>query len=217
MPVAVRRHIDRGFRQVAAGGRGHQQRRLRGTLRCPQGEIGCDPIEYVPRCEAGQCTQKPAVSTVPCTAELTCFTETLTWGTWGAFAPYHDQSELAPCAHYTHRRITQGGPSGGEPSCERDLVACNSIASTGAVMNALGNADVQRALADRMGFGGVPLDVPAFRVTYGDLAIAVGTPDCKLPPPHCIPPPPGVAALVQLLQDLDDAMLMTEECADFPR
>ena len=57
--------------------------------------------EYVPRCEAGQCTQ--AASAVPdggvpdCT---TCFAETLTWGEAAAFARYYDQSEIAPCARY---------------------------------------------------------------------------------------------------------------------
>ena len=40
---------------------------------------------------------------------------------------------------------------------------------------------------------------------------------CENAPPNCIPTPPGVVALVELLESLDQQMLMTDECADFPR
>ena len=190
-------------------------------------EDGCkyEPVPCIllpippPRCEAGQCTQAgpaPDAGTPDCT---TCFAETLVWGLNGGLRAFEDVSELAPCAHYTHRRRPYGDPGVDELSCDRDLVACNSVASTGAVMTALGHADVQRALGESpVLYGTDPrgVDGTVFRMLLGDKMIEVGG-SCEGAPPTCMPAPPGVVMLVELLQNIDAAMLMTEECADFPR
>lgn len=172
-----------------------------------------------PRCEAGQCVDARTVSDAGAPDCTTCFTETLVWGLNGGLRAFEDVSELAPCAHYTYRRQPYLDPGAEELSCERDLVACNQVASTGAVMSALGHADVQRALAESpVLYGTDPraVDGTVFRMQLGDRMIEVGG-SCEGAPPTCIPAPSGVEMLVELLQDVDAAMLATEECAVFPR
>jgi hypothetical protein len=171
-----------------------------------------------PRCEAGQCTQSPPATdggTPDCT---TCFAETLSWAPNGGLVPIEEVSELAPCAHYTHRRVPRADPAAAL-SCELDLVACNSVASTGAIMTALGHADVQRALEESpVLYGTDPraVDGTVFRIQLGERMIEVGG-SCEGAPPNCVPAPEGVTMLVELLRDVDATLLMTEECADFAR
>jgi hypothetical protein len=175
------------------------------------------PQPAVPRCDAGQCKLVPAPINEDPPSCVSCFTETLRWGRRGGLVYYEDQSELAPCAHYTHERQQPGGSGDVTLMCERDLVACNSIGSTGAVMNALGHPDVQGALAASpivYGIDGRGVDGTVFEIVQGSRVIVVGGP-CRDTVPGCVPTPPGVQALVDLLQAIDQAMLMSDECAAF--
>lgn len=186
---------------------------------CRVPTVSCGPgLPGPPVCEAGQCIRH-AVNDDGLPACTTCFTEVLAWGMNGGLAAWEDVSEVAPCARYKHRRRPALDPAFEEVSCERDIVACNQFVSTGAIMSALGDADVQSALAESpVLYGTEPrgVDGQLFRVTLADKMIEVGG-SCEGAPPNCIPAPPGVTQLVELLQDIDEAMLMTEECADFPR
>ena len=146
-------------------------------------------------------------------------TETLRWGLSGGLVAYQDQSELAPCAHYTRRRMMKQNPHSVTMTCELDLVACNSVWSTGAVMSALAQQDVQGALAaaSPVVYGIDPrgLDGTVFEIVLGSQVIDVGDP-CRDAVPNCVPIPPGVQALVDVLQAIDQQMLTgSDECAAF--
>lgn len=169
-----------------------------------------------PACRGGQCTRSvPAPNPSNCT---TCFTEAIDWGPGpnSGLMPSVDHSTLSPCVHYTHRRTPSGEPSILPLSCETDFAACNSVASSGAVMSALANPDVQQALASSPVAYGIDSQLGA----AGELEIKVGTRVIDVGntcsgPPNCIPVPSGVQALVDLLRAIDQGELATPACKAF--
>jgi hypothetical protein len=175
----------------------------------------CDPPSgLAPSCEAGHCALGPAVPRDDCTR---CFDATLTWGLDGGLMSYRDRSELRTCARYTHSRMPEGEPTVDPISCQRDLVACNAVASTSAVNSALSKPDVASALRESpVLYGTDPrgMDGTVFQLEFGTRVIEVGG-SCEGAGPNCIPPPPGVQALVDLLRTIDEQMLSTEECSAF--
>jgi hypothetical protein len=177
------------------------------------------PQPSAPRCSAGQCKLVPITMNEDPPSCVSCFTETLQWGLSGGLVAYTDQSELAPCAHYTHRRLTRANPDAVTMACEGDLVACNAVWSTGAVMTAVAQSDVQDALAASPVVYGIDprgADGNVFEIVLGRKIINVGGP-CRDTAPTCVPIPPGVQALVDVLRAIDQQMLSSDECAAFLR
>ena len=176
------------------------------------------PTPTHPACVAGQCMSigsvTPDAGMPDC---VTCLMSSLQWGLDGGFVAYQDTSTLAPCIHYTRQR-KEPGPNGKLLfSCETDFVACNAITSSGAVLSALSNADVQEALRQGYVLYGRdtrPADGNVFQVKNGSATIEVGG-SCDGAPPNCIPAPAGVQALVDLLRNIDTQLAGTPSCEQF--
>ena len=172
-------------------------------------ERACDPIASPPpRCVSGQCTTDVRPGECP-----TCLAVPLAWGANGGLISGYEY-QLAPCANYTVKH------SGGEELlCEGNLVACNGVASIGALMNALGHADVQQALAESpitYGRDGRVLDLPLVRIEIGEKIVELGSPCGDETPPSCVPPPPGVEALLDVLVSITEAIHTNDACPDLP-
>jgi hypothetical protein len=177
---------------------------------CPRFIARCAQMPVTePRCQMGQCALVPVDSDA----------RTLQWNYNGGFIPYQDMSEIAPCALYKHWRMFWSDPETPERSCESELLACNAATSTGAVLSALSNADVQEALASSpvlYGLDARGVDGQVFQIRLGTQLIEVGYP-CRdtRPASSCVSVPAGVAALAELLQSIDQGMLATDACAVF--
>jgi hypothetical protein len=181
------------------------------------------PVTGVTACNNGQCVLNAGsqVGPVDCTS---CLAKTLEWGFTGGYIAYEDHSTLGPCVHYTHHRqaaccVNAPGPVPPQVlmSCENDFDACTAITSSGAVLSALANADVQQALAGTtLLYGSDPRhsDGAVFEIKIGSRVIDVGG-SCDGAPPNCIPVPPSVQALVDLLTAIDKAELETAACRSF--
>jgi hypothetical protein len=176
---------------------------------------GSSSVVYVIRgtaafgCVSGQCELHNSATPLPdC---VTCLEQLVQWGPVSSEGVDPESSTLAPCARYSRIRTHENRSVVDE--CTADLVACNAIASTGAVSTALAHADVKMALntpEDPVLFGNqhVPAnqtptrDNVPFQVTIGMHQIILGG-SCEGAPPNCIPVPAGLAALKELLQQID--------------
>jgi hypothetical protein len=111
----------------------------------------------------------------------------------------------------------QQGSTQTMPSCEADLMACNSTASVGAIETALSHADVQGALAGPSpvlyGIDSRVADGSAFEIKIGSHVIEVGG-GCN-GGASCTPVPAGIQALVDELNAVDQALLSTPQCQVF--
>jgi hypothetical protein len=120
-------------------------------------------------------------------------------------------SRVEPCARY-QRQLSSA--DGDEYVCNAQVVACGPNASSGAISTALAHPDVQ-ALATRnvnpIRFGDTRGDT--FKIRIGVRELVLGG-SCDGVPSGCIPVPPGVEALRELLPKIDQSMIATGACLD---
>ena len=137
-----------------------------------------------------------------------CVAAPLSWGPDGGNGLYTDQNTLSPCASYTRERT----PRVTDPptlSCTQDLGGCDVMVSGADVDAALTHADVTTAIADApvlYGCDSRPVDGQVLRIEIGQAVIEVGSEGCG-------GIPEGVAALAELLRDLETEQRSRGECA----
>lgn len=160
-------------------------------------------------------TSSPAPSTCS-----DCLSVEIAWAYDGGLSAYTSSSSLSACRQFTYARsdVTQ--------RCSVDLGACaDPPISVADVERALADPDVVAALAgttqlygsDPRGCDGAVLDV-----TVGSRTVEVGgdcanANSCGPATAPCVPVPPGLAALADLLSRLQTQELATPTCkAIFP-
>ena len=156
-----------------------------------------------------------ARSDAACTS---CIATSLSWGENGGLVAYVDTSALAPCRTFSRTR-TGRVPDGGATSCSTELGDCGAAAvAIGDVEAALADPDVRAALAAPTtpvyGVDSRPVDGAVFRITVSGKSIDVGS-DCAPGTRGCVPIPPGVKALENVLQAVDTQELAKPVCTQF--
>ncbi len=150
-----------------------------------------------------------------------CLAKSFSWGTSGGFVPYTATSELAACRTFTFTRTeTSANPPTSE-SCSLEIGGCDAApVAVHDVEQALAHPDVVAALAGSVSLYGEDqtcddgsnvffvMDGKGFQVG----AACSGGASCSSPD-ACVPVPPGVDALVQVLTDLTAQSLKVGECA----
>ncbi|HKU42221.1 MAG TPA: hypothetical protein VJR89_28880 [Polyangiales bacterium] len=175
----------------------------------------CRTIDYTDiTCSKGTCLRKSQAKPSDC---VTCLDTSLEWGDTGGLAAVQIKSRLEPCADYSRTKLSlsDGSVLG---YCGGELIACNAVWSTGAVMSALADSDVQAALAQSPVLFGTDRTVgdgQNFQFTVGMRQVQVGG-ACTPSWPNCKEPPSGVQALVTLLKQIDQ-FEDTDACAMFAR
>jgi hypothetical protein len=122
-----------------------------------------------------------------------------------------ETSRLGPCASYSHER----SPVFTDPaslSCNATISMCPG-SPLAQIVEAMSTTAFQKALAAHTLYGGDPrpVDGQVFRIGIGNDFIDVG-PNCEADPSSCPNMPEPIARLVELLRDLDTAMLAAEPC-----
>lgn len=162
-----------------------------------------------------------AQSDVAADTLCTCLDASLSWGADGGLVAYYDRSELTACNDYTRRRFEPGGTTVKLTcvttlrNCSGDYTDADDTWSVHDVNSRLAHADVKAALAAApVLYGKDPraYDGSVFQLKVGGKTIEVGeacdtTPGCK-------PIPAGIAAMRDLLVDLDAKKQMVD-CAMF--
>ena len=94
---------------------------------------------------------------------------------------------------------------------------CDGSTGVTAVLTALDNADVVQALANESAlYGQRGIDSIPLQIAVGDRGLAIGyNTGCQGSPLNCIPTPPGVQALIDLLSAIDDEESTTGMCQGF--
>jgi hypothetical protein len=177
---------------------------------CKSSQPICGDQDIAVACLKHVCTRRQPGDTVPpCGA---CLEQLIEWGPNAESGGSTDVSQLTPCAQYQrHRFNTQNG---NEVSCVGQLDQCSEIASTGAVWTALQHPDVE-ALDSRnlnpVQFGDMRCD--SFKIRIGIRELVLGS-ACDGASTDCVPVPPGVQAMRDLLQQIDKEMVATGPCAE---
>jgi hypothetical protein len=178
------------------------------AIGCKVSEPTCGDLVVAVACIQNVCTPRtPGDEVPPCGG---CLDQVIEWGL-EAGGGISDMSQLAPCARYQRHRFS--ALDGNEVRCEAELDACSEIASTGAIWAALSHPDVQ-ALATRsvnpIPFGDRRAEV--FKIRIGIRELLLGG-SCDDAPPDCVPVPPGIAELRDLLQQIDQSTIAAGPCA----
>lgn len=147
-----------------------------------------------------------------------CVSGTLSWGSNGGFVAFQDESSLAACRDFQRKRSP--GIDGGAPACTTQLGACSAApVAVGDVERALAHPDVVAAFAlattPVYGTDSRPVDGTVFRITRDGKSIDVGNPCGSSSAPACVPIPPGVDALANVLRSLDTQELAKAACSAF--
>jgi hypothetical protein len=178
------------------------------AMGCKTSEPICGDRVITVACLKHVCTLlQPGQTPPPCGV---CLDQVLAWGldTGGGNV---DESQVAPCARYQRHRFR--ALVGDEVTCSGQLDQCSEIASLGAVWTALQHPDVE-ALATRnvnpIQFGDASADI--FKISIGIRELLLGG-SCDGAAPDCVPVPPGVQALRDLLQQIDQEMIAAGPCA----
>lgn len=168
----------------------------------------------------GGTTGTTTTVSVPC---ADCLSTTVSWGPSGGLVQWVDSSSLSACRTYQHVR-TPGygsGPDAGSPSCSVELGGCDAgPVAVHEVEQALAHPDVTAALAGSVPLYGTdprPCDGSVLHITVGSKSIEVGG-DCSagggcLGGQSCVPIPPGVSALADVLASVDQEALKQGDCA----
>ncbi|HTN90786.1 MAG TPA: hypothetical protein VL242_44235 [Sorangium sp.] len=140
-----------------------------------------------------------------------CVEDAVRWGSRGGFGA-DKTSTLSPCRTFSYE---QRAPGSDVPrlTCSQELLSCEESVSAGEVAAAFDHPDVVAALAAAPVLYGVDareLDGRLFRIERGDAAVDVGY-DCQ-GRAGCVPIPDGVAALVELLGELEREQLALVAC-----
>jgi hypothetical protein len=145
----------------------------------------------------------------PTPACTDCLATTVSWGPSGGLTSYTTTSSLKACRTYDHSRVT--GNEAPTLICTANLSACGAPSIAVAdVEAALADPDVIAALAGTTKTYGSdfrPCDGAVESITVGANTIEVGG-DCTGPNSGCtqmpcVPVPPGLRALANVLDDLD--------------
>lgn len=155
-------------------------------------------------CAMGQCTS--AVATAPTDSCVVCLENELNWQSLSQTnGRIVDSSRAIPCASYTRYHYDE--TTGEERRCETPLQACNAITSTGAISTAVADPDVQQLLAEPEStvIRGNARERGLFQVMIGKKWIELHG-SCDGAPPDCVPVPPGLEKLRELLQQIDHAL-----------
>ena len=155
-------------------------------------------------------TPSPTIGPHPTPACTECMTTSVSWGFNGGLVQFTTASSLKTCRAYERTRSTENGP----PSsiCTAILDGCGAAPIAVAdVEAALANPDVTKALSGTTktyGSDSRPCDGAVESITVGGKTVEVGgecSPGggggCTQAP--CVPVPPGLRALVNVLEDLD--------------
>jgi hypothetical protein len=167
-------------------------------------------------------TTTPTVS-VAC---ADCLSTGVTWGYTGGLAQYWDTSSLSACRTFQHTRtqvVPWGVDAGPGMTCSVDIGGCDAgTVAVHDVEQALAQPDVVAAFAGSVPVYGTdprPCDGGVMQVTVGGKSIQVGgecggTGNCIGPGTSgCVPIPPGVRALVDVLTSIDQASMKQGDCA----
>jgi hypothetical protein len=201
------------------------------AMQCTESVVQCDPVdlEYGAEvaCVASQCERLPKVWSKPADC-VTCVEQAIQWSYMTGLEQNFDISRLQPCAHYSRRREGGFDPNV-RLACATELAACDGASSTQAVLAALAHPDVVAVLEGEeveVQFGhmrGRNLNEPPNPVEVGVQVVLGFEPEarflsvygsCEGGPADCVPPPPGVEALRDLLLELDRAQ-EAGPCAEF--
>jgi hypothetical protein len=142
-----------------------------------------------------------------------CAIGEVNWRNDGGFVAYHLSSKLESCTDYTLTK-TPVEVARPEQQCSVKLECTEQ-----AVQQALSRSDVAEAFDSGILYGRDtrPVDGVVLIVTHQGKSLSVGDECRDGDPPNCIPLPVGVRALVAALRDLDQRMLMRQECAGLLR
>jgi hypothetical protein len=140
-----------------------------------------------------------------------CFAQPLAWGPNGGLVTAVESSSLIACRTYEHTHTPVAGQPGVQQACAvLDIGGCSAPSpSILDVEQAIAAPDVVAALSGNTPLYGTdprPCDGTVTQVIVGSQSILVGgdcgSPSC-LPDASCVPVPPGVRALVDLLDGID--------------
>jgi hypothetical protein len=153
-----------------------------------------------------------------------CLSTNVKWAPTGGLVATVSSSRLNACRQYSHDQgpsNAPGTPGSNSLFCSTDIGKCND-APIGVldIERALAHPDVTAALAgsttlygsDPRGCDGSVLDLAVDKKTIeigGDCANANS---CGAPSSPCVPVPPGVSALAELLRKLDEQELAKDPC-----
>jgi len=144
-----------------------------------------------------------------------CLTKPYEFGRVGGLTPMRRRSFLEVCRDFAHTRTSLGG--GTTERCENEVPACDAMdrVSMEDLVAALADPDVVAAFAAApvtYGRDTRPLDGQVFEIVEdGGAAVAVGS-ACRPGGSSCTPIPAGVAALRDLLMQLETERLMEPDC-----
>jgi hypothetical protein len=172
------------------------------ALGCRASVPTCDTSDLEIGCIQNVCTTRtPPNSIQEC---VLCLENQVQWESLSN-ARIIDTSTVEPCATYWRHRFN--GLTQNEFSCDTELVACNAIASTGAIATALAHPDVQAVLnyPENPVHLGDTRDGGFFQVSVGLHQVVLGG-SCEGAPPDCAPVPAGVDALREVLQQIDQVL-----------
>lgn len=156
---------------------------------------------------------------VPCTD---CIAKSFSWGSTGGLVQYTKTSELTACRTFTLTRTEASATPPPPETCSIEIGGCDADPiAIHDVEQALAHPDVVAALA-----GSVPLygedetcyDGSNFFLAMGDVNFQVGAActgdqgSCTSAD-ACVPVPPGLDALVQVLRGLTEQSLKVGDCA----
>jgi hypothetical protein len=178
------------------------------AIGCKASKPICGDQVIAVACLKHVCTlRQPGDTVPPCGV---CLEDVIEWGL-DAGGGNVDESRVVPCAQYQRHHFN--ALDGNEVTCGGQLDQCSEIASTGALWTALQHPDVE-ALASRnvnpIQFGDRSAD--SFKIRIGIREIVLGG-SCDAASPDCVPVPPGVQAMRDLLQQIDQEMIATGPCA----
>ena len=144
-----------------------------------------------------------------------CTTAWLKWGMSGGLSPSRDESELYSCKTFVLTRQTINGVT---TACKQEISDCSNAVGAGDVANALAHPDVQSALAARAVLYGRdtrPVDGQVLVINVGNSRIEIGLP-CEGTTTQCLPIPPGVQSLADLLTTMQKQQLARPPCSTLP-
>jgi hypothetical protein len=150
-----------------------------------------------------------------------CLAETITWSWNGGLVAAVEGSSLGVCRTYQHTWTPVAGQPGVSQTCTvSDIGGCGAPSpSVRDVEQAIAHPDVVAALSGTTPLYGTdprPCDGSVVQVSVGAQSILVGgdcgsSPSC-LPGASCVPVPPGVRALVELLDAIDKQEQPSARC-----
>lgn len=142
---------------------------------------------------------------------IDCLSGYITWSMHANADAYMDSSRIDTCRAYSHESVT-GATDSGAVRCATNLPECPA-GTIGEIRALLESTVVKDALSSRASFGffsGTEAQ-PIFTMKTDAGYVVVGAP-CPDAAAGCSPVPAAIRDLMELLQSLDRAQLLTDPC-----